>query len=101
MIPVYEDGRVVARVKYNNNLDFWDGHNWTNGSTGHHNGLTRLKNGDYVLIHGSQWQGERDTAEIISRDEALQLVLDANDDDLWERFPELSKMRETELIEEE
>ena len=69
-IPVYEDGNIIARVNYNSDLDYWDGRNWTCGSTGHHKGLTKLKkSGQYVLIHGTQWQGERDSAEIISKEE--------------------------------
>ena len=53
-VNVLEDGVVIARVEYNNNLDFWDGHNWTCGSTGRHLGLTQLRDGRFVLIHGTQ-----------------------------------------------
>jgi hypothetical protein len=34
LVNVYEGGNVVARVRYNRNLDFWDGRNWTCGETG-------------------------------------------------------------------
>lgn len=46
-----ENGQVVGRVRYNNNLDWWDGNNWTCGAVGKHKGLTKLKDGRYVLIH--------------------------------------------------
>lgn len=90
-VNVYEFGEVVARVEYNSNLDFWDGRNWTCGSTGRHKGLTKLKDGRYVLIYGTQWQGERDYAEIITTEEALQEVLQSGNDELLEnaRFAEL------------
>ena len=60
-INVYNDemsNEVIARVRYNSNLDYWDGHNWSNGGVGRHKGLTKLKNGQYVLINGSNWQGD-------------------------------------------
>ena len=34
MVKVYdENGKVIAMVEANNNLDWWDGSNWTCGST--------------------------------------------------------------------
>ncbi len=93
---MYEEGRVVARVEYNNNLDFWDGNNWTCGSTGRHLGLTKLrKSGQYVLIHGTQWQGEKDSAEIITDEEAYQYIANSEKWDLLEKFPDLQKFEES------
>ena len=94
MIPVYdEDGQIIGRVKYNSNLDYWDGSNHTCGSTGRHKGLTRLKkSGKYVLIHGTQWQGERDSAEVISAKTAVQEILRSGNEELFDKFPELRKM---------
>jgi len=97
-IPVYDDGEIIAKVKYNNNLDYWDGNNWTCGSTGRHKGLTRLKkSGKYVLIHGTQWQGERDTAEVISPEKAVQEILSSGNEELFDKFPELRKIADEEL----
>jgi hypothetical protein len=81
-VNVYEtqydlDGDVIARVRYNQNLDFWDGRNWQNGGMGRHKGITKLKDGRYVIIIGSDWQGERDYAYIVDADEALQEILKA------------------------
>ena len=101
MVNVYDEyGDVIARVGYNQNLDRWDGSNWTCGSTGRHKGLTRLEDGRYVLIHGTQWQGERDTAEIISADQALQEILHADATDLLEepKFAELKELWEKSLV---
>ena len=99
MINVIDDaGNVIARVNETQNLDYWDGHNMTNGGTGLHRGITRLKkSGKYVLIHITQWQGESDWAEIISPEQALQEIMKGNESLLdEERFSELKKMS-TEL----
>jgi hypothetical protein len=93
MVNIYEDGQIIARVNYNKNLDYWDGRNWTCGSTGRHKGLTKLKDGRYVLIHGTQWQGESNHGEIISDTEALQEIMESGNIKLLEdrRFKELKE----------
>lgn len=51
-VNVYdEEENVIGRVRYNNNLDYWDGSNWTCGGLGKHKGLTKLRDGRYVLIY--------------------------------------------------
>ena len=86
-VNVYDDdGTVIARVKYNSDLDHWDGSNWTCGSTGRHLGLTQLADGRFVLIHGTQWQGEQDSAEIIDRDCAIQMILQSEHEDLLDKY---------------
>ena len=102
-VNVYENQDVIARVRYKQNLDYWDGRNWTNGGTGRHKGLTKLRDGRYVLIHGTNWQGEKDWAEIISPEQALQEILKSGNTDLLEtkKFAELKKLYEQQMIEEE
>jgi len=101
MIPVFdEEGDVVAEVEYNSNLDYWDGNNHTCGSTGRHKGLTQLKSGEYVLIHGSQWQGERNHAEIISAEQAVREIIRAECTELFDDFPELAELRKTVIKQE-
>ena len=105
-VNVYADEfmeEVIARVRYNQNLDFWDGRNFTCGSTGRHKGLTKLKDGRYVLIHGTQWQGEKDWAEIISPEQALQEILKSGNTELLEtkKFRELKELYEKQMVEEE
>lgn len=78
-----EDRKCLGRVKYTDNLDHWDGRNMTCGSTGRHLGIGKLKDGRFYLCHGTQWQGERDYAEIVSEQEAKQAVLDTGDDALF------------------
>jgi len=87
MVKVYDENmEIIADVDYNNNLDFWNGNNWTSGSTGRHKGITRLEDGRFVLIHGSDWQGEKDYGELISKDQALKEILDSDDLDLLDEF---------------
>ncbi len=95
-VNVYEDGDVIARVRYNQNLDYWDGRNWTSGGVGRHKGLTKLQDGRYVLIHGTNWQGEKDWAEIISPEQALQEILKSGNTELLDtkKFSELKKLYE-------
>jgi len=101
MIPVYnENGEVVGEVEYNANLDFWDGRNRTCGSTGRHKGLTQLESGEYVLIHGTQWQGERDYAETISPMQAVKEIISSGNHELFDRFPELAELRKTVIKQE-
>ncbi|MBW2084421.1 MAG: hypothetical protein JRI54_00095 [Deltaproteobacteria bacterium] len=102
-VNVYEGKKVIARVRYNQNLDFWNGQDWTCGSVGRHKGLTKLRDGRYVLIHGTQWQGERDYAEIISAEQALQEILRSQNLNLLEtkKFRELKQLYEEQMAEEE
>lgn len=95
-----EFGDVVARVRYNSCLDYWDGRNWTNGGLGHHKGLTKLKDGRYVIIYGTDWQGERDYAEIITSEQALQEILKSGHEELLDtkKFRELKELYEYEKI---
>ncbi len=101
-VPVYDGNEIISRVKYNDALDYWDGRNWTCGSTGHHKGITKLKDGRFVIIYGSNWQGERDYAEVVTEEEALQEILASGDSDLLKKyFPDYKDLEEEDLEEEE
>ena len=103
VVQVYDDNQeIVAEVEYNNNLDFWDGHNHTSGRTGRHKGLTMLDSGEYVLIHGTQWESERDNAEIISAEQAVQEILQSGNIELFDevRFVELKELKNKNLKKE-
>ena len=100
MVNVFDGDEVVAQVSENTNLDYWDGNNYTCGSTGQHKGLTKLQDGRYVLIHGTQWQGERDNAEVITAEIALSEILLSGNEELFKDFPELAKLKDKILIKE-
>ena len=99
-VNVYEDGDVIARVRYNQNLDYWDGRNWQNGGVGRHKGITKLKDGRYVIIIGTDWQGEKDWAEIISPEQALQEILKSGNTELLDtkKFAGLKKLYEEKCL---
>lgn len=96
------DGPVVARVQYNSQLDRWNGSDWSDGGVGTHLGITQLRDGRYVLIHGTQWQGCRDWAEVVTDQEALQAVLKSSNEQLLElpRFKKLQELAKSSLISE-
>jgi len=85
---------IFTFMEYNSNLDFWDGNNYTSGATGRHLGLAKLGD-DYVLIQGTQWQGERDSAELVSARRAVQEILKSGNTELFEEYPDLQVIRET------
>ena len=103
-VNVYDGNDVVARVRYNQDLDYWNGRNWQNGGLGLHKGITKLRDGRFVLIHGTDWQGERDWAEIVSPEQALQEILRSGNTELLnkKKFVELKKLYEEKyLLEDE
>lgn len=97
-VSVYEDREkkevVVARVRYNELLDRWNGSGWSNGGVGMHKGVTRLKDGRYVIIVGSDWQDGRDYGYIASPSEVLKEIIYSGNKGLLEMkmFSELKMM---------
>lgn len=93
----YNDNPIVARVNYNERLDYWDGSNWTNGGLGMHKGITKLRKPadpekPYVIIIGSQWQGSPDYGYIVSSEAAVQEILKFGDQEESWVWPELKKI---------
>ena len=99
----FEENTVVGRVRYNSILDYWDGRNWCNGGVGRHKGITKLKDGRYVLIEGTNWQGERDFAFIIDKERALQEILKSGHKKLlkMKKWKELNELYLSTIIAEE
>lgn len=92
MVPLLDtDGETgLGLVPYTSNLDYWDGHNRSNGKTGRHSGIGKLKAGGFYVCHGTQWEGERDYAEVINEATARSLAIAAgwNSDEYREMFGE-------------
>jgi hypothetical protein len=67
-----------------------------NGGVGRHLGITKLKDGRYVLIYGTQWQGEKDYGIIVSPKEALNEILKSHNTELLDlkRFEDLKALAE-------
>ena len=93
-VPVYRcEGceEIIGRVNYNNALDTWDGRNHSfRGKTGIHGGITKLKREidgkRFVFIYGTQYQGDRDKAWLITDGEAKKLLIEAGRDDLLRKW---------------
>lgn len=99
---------VIARVRYNCNLDYWNGRNFQNGGVGLHKGITRLKDGRYVIMYGSDWQGTRDYAQVVSDETALKEILHSQNTELlnMKKYHSLKLMHDKieikeDLLEEE
>ena len=104
-VRVYDStGKAVARVRYNQNLDVWMGLGvgYAGGGRGRHKGLARLADGRYVLIYGTDREGERDYGKIISPEEALREILRSGKTWLLKgkRFRELRELNVEEFYEE-
>lgn len=70
--------RIVNRKKYSTETatliasdEYWDGSNWER--SGRNTFLYRTPGGEYFTVNLTQWQGERDTLEPITQDEAIHL----------------------------
>ena len=87
-VRLFDGETAIGLVEYTANLDHWDGRNWTCGSTGRHLGLGKLKDGRFYVCPGTQWQGERDSARIVTEDEAKSLCMEHNPDVFAEIFGE-------------
>ena len=93
----YYDSQIIARVNYNERLDYWDGSNWTNGGVGLHKGITKLRKPHdpkmpYVIIIGSQWQGSKDFGYAVTALEAAQEICRAGcerEDWVWPEIKEI------------
>lgn len=74
---------AIGVVEYTDNLDHWNGNNWTSGRTGRHLGIGRTADGRFYVCYGTEWQGERNRAEIISENKAKELCL-RHDSEMYE-----------------
>jgi hypothetical protein len=51
--------------------DYWDGHNWER--SGRNTFLYRTPKGNYFSIHLTCWQGENDSLQPLTTEEAVEL----------------------------
>ncbi|MGP0689805.1 hypothetical protein ACW5UC_24985 [Priestia aryabhattai] len=110
-VSVYENlekKEVISRVRYNASLDYWNGKENSNGGKGYHKGITKLKDGRYVIIYGSDWQGDKDYGIVVSAEEALEEILKSGNNALLKtkKYKELNELYKSTisnkgLIEEE
>lgn len=74
--------RIVDRKRYDTKKAsliahdaFWDGSNFER--SGRNMFLYKTQNGSYFLVTLTQWQGERDSLEPVSQEEAIRLYEEA------------------------
>ena len=80
-VKCYNGNEVIGMVDCVYNLDYWDGSTHTPEIAGRHLGIGKTKDGRFFyLVHGAQWQGEKDYAELVGEEEAKQEVLRHNPD---------------------
>jgi len=98
LVNVYEDGEIIAVVELTCNLDDF----YTGSVSGVHKGLARLQDGRYVLITSSDWQGDENTAKIITSEEAFDYIIRSENYYLFDdpKFSEL-KPKFLELVNKE
>lgn len=97
MIYVYDKNEnVVASVRYNNNLDFWNGEFLSCGIKDMHKGLTKLEDGRYVLIYGSNVVNSKNVAEVVSDYQAYKEIMLSGSIELFlqDRFKDLLKFNQ-------
>jgi hypothetical protein len=67
--------------------EYWDGSNFERHGRNTH--LYRTNNGAYFAVHSTQWQGEQNTLEVLSEEEARALYESLSEHNVeWEQaFP--------------
>jgi hypothetical protein len=101
MVKLYNElnGEIIGDVEYNENLDSWDGRNYSNGGVGMHKGFGYLEEEDqFYIIIGSQWQGSQDYAYICSEEELIREMIDSDNSEEIEKYPELQEVYERDFI---
>lgn len=107
MVKVYQNEsreNLIGVINYNENLDYVVGSNRQNGGFGMDKGITKLKDGSYVIIVGSNWDGAESYAYVVDDKEALDEIVNSYNLELLEkgRFKRLRELYEkTMLIEDE
>jgi hypothetical protein len=98
MVVLYDENEeIIGDVEYNNDLDYWDGHNHTNGGTGRHKGFGQLDSGEFYIIHGTQWQGESNYARLTSPEEIVKEAIRTSNVDMLEKYEELMEIYENKF----
>jgi len=102
MTVLYDnDEEIVGDVEYNQKLDFWSGANYQNGGIGLHLGFGKTRDGEFYLIFGSDWQGQKDRAEIVPAEEIVKEAIKSGNLNEIEDYPELMKIYEKDFNQKE
>lgn len=88
--------KLISRVKYNENLNYGDGKNIFGNGWGNHRGITKLKDGRFVIIFETDMQGEEPQAYVVSDEEAAREILESWHSEFFER-KKFSRLKEIAL----
>lgn len=97
MKPPEKFARVIGRKKYSTATAtliasdcYWDGHNWER--KGRNTFLYRTPNGAYFTVNLTQWQGEQDSLDPVTLEDAIALYegrLSEHEVSYAEAFPDV------------
>lgn len=78
MKPPTDFSRIIDRKRFSVKTatliagdDYWDGHNWER--SGRQCFLYKTPKGAFFTVNLTQWQGERDTLQPVTQEEAISL----------------------------
>lgn len=72
---VNENEIKIGRVRCTTNLDFWNGEYMSCGKKGQHLGLTKLRDGRFVLVYSfDDFINKKPYTDVISRERALEVI---------------------------
>jgi hypothetical protein len=93
MVKLYKNellNEIIGEVVYNENLDRFNGHNFTNPGRCMHKGWGYLEEeACYYIIIGSDWQGTQDYAYVVSAEQLIREMIDSDNTSEIDECPEL------------
>jgi phosphomannomutase len=93
MVKLYKNDEIIGDVEYNENLDRWDGQNYTNGGRCMHKGWGYLEEEEqFYIIIGSDWQGTQDYAYCVSAEQLIREMIDSENTRDIDKYPELQEI---------
>jgi len=79
--------KPISRVRYNNDLDCWDGSNFKGSGcgVGINKGITKMMDGRYVILYSSLFKGNKDYGLVVTEEDALLEIINSNNLHLLDR----------------
>lgn len=87
-----ESDEVIADVKYNNDLDMFDGDDHFNPDRGRHLGFGQLDDGRFYLVFGTEYKGQHNYAVVVPAERIVKEALKSHNLHVLENYPELTQI---------
>ncbi len=95
MVKLQRGEQIIGEVPSNDQLDYLVNTNWQNGGVGRHLGFGFWeRTNEYYLVHGTNWQGETDWAEIVTADRIVKEIIKSDNLEILEGYPDLLEIYE-------